>query len=105
AALGVPPDVILDQYEVLHDDAERIAGRFTDVFRDHLWEPFVEAGMPAERIAEVIDALEKLGPLAESVVVMALRHALQELAETFIHAEAERLGVDSPRPGEGLRSA
>jgi len=33
AALGVPPEVILDEYEVLSDEATRIAGRFTDVFR------------------------------------------------------------------------
>jgi DNA-binding transcriptional MerR regulator len=101
AALGVPPDVILDQYEALRDDSERIAGRFTDVFRAHMWEPFVEAGMPAERVTEMINTLEKLGPLAENVVVMALRHALQEQAETFIRAEAERLGLEIPRPGQG----
>jgi DNA-binding transcriptional MerR regulator len=101
AALGVPPEVILDQYEALRGDAERIARRFTEVFRTHLWEPFVEAGMPAERITEMIAALEKLGPLAEGVVVMSLRHALQDLAERFVGAEAERLGVDIPRPGQG----
>ena len=105
AAVGVPPDVILDQYEALRDDAARIAGRFTDVFRTHLWEPFVEAGMPAERITELVNALEELGSLAERVVVMALRHALQDLAESFIRAEADRLGVEIPRPGQGAPPA
>jgi DNA-binding transcriptional MerR regulator len=105
AELGLPPEVILDQYEELRDDTERIAGRFTDVFRSHLWEPFVEDGMPAERIAEMVDALERLGPLAEGVVVTTLRHALQRIAEDFIRAEAERLGVDIPRPGGRARSA
>lgn len=105
AALGMPGEVILDQYEELRDDATRIAGRFTDVFRTHMWEPFAEAGMPGERITEMINALEKLGPLAEGVVVMALRHALQDLAEAFIRAEAERLDVDIPRPGQGALSA
>lgn len=100
AGLGVPPEVILDQYEELRTDAHRIAGRFTDVFRAHLWEPFVEEGMPVERVADMISALEKLGPLAEGVVVMSLRHALQELAEGFIRAEADRLGIDIPRPGQ-----
>jgi DNA-binding transcriptional MerR regulator len=99
AALGVPADVILDQYELLRDDAARIAGRFTDVFRTHLWEPFVENGMPAERVTELVNALEKLGPLAEGIVVLTLRHALQDLAEQFIRAEAARLGVDIPHPG------
>jgi DNA-binding transcriptional MerR regulator len=105
AGLGVPPDVILDQYAALRDDTERIAGRFTDVFRAHLWEPFLASGMRAEGIAEVVGALERLGPLAEGVVVMALRHALQDLAEAFIQSEAERLGIDIPRPGDAALSA
>ncbi|MBI2711063.1 MAG: MerR family transcriptional regulator [Actinobacteria bacterium] len=98
-ALGVPADVILDQYEALRADADRIAERFTELFRTHLWEPFAEEGMPAERVRSMVDTLERLGPLAEGVVIMALRHALQERAENFARAEAERLGVDVPRPG------
>lgn len=99
ADLGVPPQVILDEYEVLRDETTKIAGRFTDVFRRHMWEPFVETGMPAERVTQLVGALEALGPLAEAVVVMSLRHALQELAERFIQSEATRLGLDIPQPG------
>jgi DNA-binding transcriptional MerR regulator len=105
AAVGVPAEVILDQYEALRDDTTRIADRFTDVFRAHLWEPFVAAGMPADRITEMVAALEQLGSLAERVVVMALRHALQDLAESFIRAEADRLGIEIPRPGQGTPPA
>jgi len=105
AALGVPADVILDEYEALRVDAGRIAERFTQVFRTHLWEPFVEDGMPPERITELIGALEKLGPLAKAVVALTLAHALQDRAEHFIRAEAERLGVEIPRPGKGKQSA
>ncbi len=100
AAMGVPPEVILDEYEALRSEASTIAGRFTDVFRAHVWEPFVETGMPAERVTELVGSLEKLGPLAEAVVVMALRQALQDVAERFVHAEAARLGVDIPQPGQ-----
>jgi DNA-binding transcriptional MerR regulator len=99
-ALGVPPEVTLDEYEQLRTEAARIADRFTEVFRRHLWEPFVSSGMPVDQITRLIEALEKLGPLAEAVVVMSLRHALQTAAERFIQAEAERLGLDIPRPGQ-----
>ncbi|MBX3313870.1 MAG: MerR family transcriptional regulator [Actinobacteria bacterium] len=99
AALGIPTEAILDQYAVLRDDADRIAGRFTDLFRTHLWEPFVADGLPQDRIGTVVDALEQLGPLAEGVVVMALRHALQDRADAFIRSEADRLDIDIPRPG------
>lgn len=98
-SLGVPADVILDEYEALRDQADTIAGRFTAVFRAHVWEPFVEGGMPAGEIDGVVDALEQLGGLAEDVVVMALRDAIRQAATGFVDAEAERLGVDVPRPG------
>ncbi len=101
AAMGVPPGVILDEYEALRAEASTIAGRFTDVFKTHLWEPFVGTGMPAERVTELVGALEKLGPLAEAVVVMALRQALQDVAERFVRTEAARLEVDIPQPGQG----
>jgi DNA-binding transcriptional MerR regulator len=100
AAMGVPPHVILDEYEALRADSAAIAGRFTDVFRAHVWEPFVETGMPAAQVTDLIGSLEKLGPLAEAVVVMALRQALQDVAERFVRSEADRLGVDIPRPGQ-----
>jgi DNA-binding transcriptional MerR regulator len=103
AALGVPADVILDQYELLRAETDRIANRFTEVFRAHLWEPFAQNAMPAHQVKPLIDALEKLGPLAEAVVVMCLRHSLQEAAGRFVEAEAERLGVDVPRPGVAPR--
>ncbi|HEX7276576.1 MAG TPA: MerR family transcriptional regulator [Acidimicrobiales bacterium] len=99
AALGMPPGVILDEYEKLAGETQRIAARFTDVFRANLWEPFVRRGMPAAEIARLVGALEKLGPLAEAVVETSLRHALQQAAERFVEAEAIRLGVDIPRPG------
>lgn len=98
AALGVPSEAVLDEYEALRGQVQVIAGRFTDVFRTHLWDPFAESGMPAEQVTQLAGTLAKLGPLAEAVVTVALRHALQETAEAFIQAEADRLGVDIPRP-------
>ncbi len=99
AALGVPAEVIIDQYEQLRVEAEAVATRFTDVFRTHLWAPFVAAGAPPAGAAALVEQLEALGPLAEGVVVTTLRHALQEQAEAFIRTQAEALGLDLPTPG------
>lgn len=99
AAMGVPPTVILDEYEKLADETAEIANRFTDVFRAHVWKPFVTRGMPAAEVGRLVGALEELGPLAEAVVETSLRHALQQSAERFVEAEADRLGIDIPRPG------
>ena len=69
------------------------------MFREQLWEPFVRKGMPAAEVHRLIGALERLGPLAEAVVTVTLRHSLQAAAERFVETEAQRLGVDIPRPG------
>lgn len=100
AALGVPGDEILDEYEQLRAQTEEIARRFTELFRRRMWEPFVKRGMTADQIPPLLATLEKLAPLAEDVTTMSLRHSLQAAAEAFVRAEAHRLGVDIPRPGD-----
>ncbi len=101
AALGVPPEVILDEYEKLRTETDAIAARFTEVFRTHIWEPFVKSGMPGSQVSPLIGALETLGSLAEAVVVTCVRQSLQDAAERFVEDEARRLDVDIPRPGQG----
>jgi DNA-binding transcriptional MerR regulator len=82
--LGIPIDAVLDEYERLGQTTGEIAARFTELFERHLWQPFAEAGMPPERIRELTATLARLGPLAESVVALTLRHALQQQAAAFI---------------------
>ena len=100
AALGVPADEILDEYEQLRTQTDEIARRCTELFRRRMWKPFVKRGMPADQIAPLLEMLEKLAPLAGDVTTMSLRHSLQAAAESFVRAEARRLGVDIPRPGD-----
>lgn len=52
AALGVPADEILDEYEHLRTQTDEIARRFTELFRRHMWKPFVKRGMPAAQIPD-----------------------------------------------------
>ena len=58
------------------------------------------AHVPADQLPPLLTALEKLAPTAEDVTSVSLRHSLQAAAESFVYAEARRLGVDIPRPGE-----
>jgi DNA-binding transcriptional MerR regulator len=98
--MGVPGDAVLDEYEHLRSLTDDIAARFTEVFRTHFWSSFEADGLPADRITEVTGALERLGPLAEAVVTVALRHSLQDAADAFLDEQATRLDVDLPRPGQ-----
>jgi DNA-binding transcriptional MerR regulator len=95
--MGIPGDVVLDEYDHLRELTDDIAQRFTEVFRRHLWASFEDDGMPAARIPEMARSLEQLGPLAEAVVTMALRHSLQRAADDFLDEQAARLDIDFPR--------
>jgi len=98
-AMGIPGDTVLDEYEHLRTLTDDIAGRFTDLFRRHFWQAFEDDGLPADRIVEVTGTLERLGPLAEAVVTVALRHSLQGAAGAFLDEQADRLDLDLPHPG------
>lgn len=98
ASLGVPADEILDEYERLRSETDEIARRFTELFRRHMWKPFVKRGMPPDQAPPLLSTLERLAPLAEDVSTMALRHSLQRAAEAFLAAEGRRLGMDIRRP-------
>jgi DNA-binding transcriptional MerR regulator len=100
ASLGVPGDVILDEYEQLRVHADAIAQRFAALFEKYLWQPFVAGGQPAEAIAPLVALLDKLSSLATDVTLAALRQSLQRAAEVFVTDEAHRLGVGlTPRHG------
>lgn len=92
AALGVSVAEILYQYELLRVEIDAIAARFTGLFRRRLWKPFVKRGIPAEQVPPLVGTLEKLGPLAEQVTAMSLRHSRQQAADTFLSTDARRFG-------------
>ena len=76
-AAGVPLAATLDEYERLVADADRIALRFVDLFESNVWEPFVAAGMPAERLGAVTEALQRARPTASMAMDAALSHAME----------------------------
>lgn len=102
ARLGIPIDEILDEHARLQEATAVIAERFTQLFERHLWEPFLERGLPADEVRRLTDVLQRLSALAEGVVVVALRVSLQRAAATFLAAQAERLDeaglLDTVRP-------
>lgn len=76
-AAGIPLAAALDEYERLAADAARIAARFVRLFEANVWEPFVAAGLPAHRLAEVTEALQRARPTATMAMDAALAHAME----------------------------
>ncbi len=76
-AAGIPLGAALEEYERLATDAARIAERFVTLFEDHVWEPFVAAGLPPDQLAGVTDALQRVRPLAGAAMDGALAQAME----------------------------
>ena len=91
AALGIPLEEIIDQYELLREATAAIAERFTELFRRHLWAPFVARGLPAGEIGQLSAVLPRLGALAEDVVGVTMRQSLKRSETAFLAAQAQQL--------------
>src|SRR3954452_18528691 len=78
ARLGVPPERALDVLESLRRHADGVARTYVELFLEQVWRPFDAAGRPAERWPEVLDALERLRPLAAESLVAVFQLAMAE---------------------------
>jgi DNA-binding transcriptional MerR regulator len=98
-AEGVPLTAVLDASGEIQTAATRLADVFVRLFLDALWQPFADAGEPAERWPEMVDALNRLRDLWPSAVVAALAHAMQtrvdEAASTIAAQEMRDANYDA----------
>jgi hypothetical protein len=70
------------------------------MFEHYVWRPYVEAGMPADRLTEITDALRRMRPLAALAVNAVLAQAMQRAtaASTAVSAIGARARADAERP-------
>jgi len=90
ARLGVPVSEILDEYEALRAAVGEIAERFRAVFEKHLWEPFVDRGMPPDEIPSLSAEVGQLTELATSVVTTELHDRFASFAAEYLARAEER---------------
>lgn len=89
---GVPVATVLDLASVIRRSTDKLADAFVTMFLKHIWQPFVDAGMPAERLQDITEALERQRPLAESAVMAAMAQAMQRRVEAVVTQQAPELG-------------
>ena len=95
AALGVPAARALEVAARLREHADPVAETFVGLFADAVWKPFDAAGRPDERWPEVIDALERLRPLAAEALLAMFALAMDDaVAQAF----GRRLERQPPSP-------
>ncbi len=87
AADGVPIAVVMEVAADIRAVTEKLADRFVSLFLEHVWQPFVKAGMPADDLPRITEALARQRPLATEAVVAALAHALQRRVDEVAAAQ------------------
>jgi DNA-binding transcriptional MerR regulator len=95
-AAGIPLAAVLDAHIELVRDTERMARRFVQMFEIHIWGPYVAAGLPAERLEEITNALRRLRPTAWVSVHATLMQAMERAVGTSTSEQLDRLAGEVP---------
>ena len=97
--LGVPVDEVLDEYEALRVAVASVAERFRQLFDRHIWQPFENAGMPADRLPGLTDDVAQLTALASGVVTTELHQRFAEFVAEYVAKATGAVGQnDGERP-------
>jgi DNA-binding transcriptional MerR regulator len=89
--LGMPPGTGLDVVEQIRRHADGVAEAFEGLFIEEVWKPFEKAGRPPERWPQVLEALERLRPLATEALVGVFQIAMTERVEARFGQELQRM--------------
>ncbi|HWL64563.1 MAG TPA: MerR family transcriptional regulator [Actinomycetota bacterium] len=88
-AMGVTLERMLDVLERVEHNSKQVTKIFVDLFLEHLWRPFDQAGRPPERWKEVRESLEQIRPIASRVVNAAFAAAMEHAVEEAFSEELE----------------
>jgi DNA-binding transcriptional MerR regulator len=90
--LGISLEQALEVAAGVREQAERISDAYITLFLESVWEPFHRAGSPEEGWPAVLDALERLRPLASESVLALFGLAMGDAVEKAFGRELARLG-------------
>ncbi len=104
AELGVPLEAAIEVMSKLRRHADGVARTFVDLFIEQVWKPFDAAGRPPERWPEIVEAIERLRPLASEALLAVFKLAMTESVDRAFGREIERAARESePRSARKRR--
>jgi DNA-binding transcriptional MerR regulator len=95
--LGVPAADALELVARIRRHADAVAHRFVRMFIERVWKPFDEAGRPPERWPAVMEALERLRPLATESLLAMFGLVMTDAVDEAVGAQ---LALESTRAPE-----
>ncbi|HEV1996579.1 MAG TPA: MerR family transcriptional regulator [Candidatus Dormibacteraeota bacterium] len=101
-SLGVDLATRLAVLEKIQKHTEGVSQAFIDLFLEHIWKPFHEAGRPDEEWPRVHDALQRLRPIATQVLLAAFGQSMSRGVDAaFGKALEEAVNTPQRRPALG----
>ena len=91
AGTGLPLASVLDLAEQIAAHTTQIAAAFVALFEDHVWRPWVAAGMRGDDLADLLERLADLRTLGVETVAAAMRDAIDQAAHQAIADHADDL--------------
>jgi len=88
--LGLDRATVIGMLATINAALDQIAVPFVDAFRDEVWAPFREAGMPEDQWASILAGIDALLPIASQAVLAAFR---DRLAVAIDNALGEELSL------------
>jgi DNA-binding transcriptional MerR regulator len=88
--LGLSADQIRSATDKIRPLVERVAEIFEQVWRETIWEPFVEAGKPDEELPRIQATAARVKPLTLDALVALFTIAMDAQIERGIARELER---------------
>lgn len=94
--LGVSPQAAVETAEALRGHSEGAARTFVELFVKEIWEPFDKAGRPEKDWPKVLEALDRLRPLASDGLLamfqITMGESTEKAAERTLQGDTEPAG-------------
>ena len=87
-SLGLAPQTVIGMLGTIND---ALAEPFVSAFREEVWGPFRDAGMPEEQWEEILGSIKSLLPIASQAVVAAFRDRLAVAIDSALGDELQSL--------------
>ncbi len=85
ARYGIGLEAALDVFEATERHCDEVARAFVQLFIAHVWRPFAQADMPADRWPELDRATEQLLPVATDALVAIFQRRMRSQTETALN--------------------
>ncbi len=90
-AIGLPLDKVAEALARMADHHVASVRALVDLYREQIWQPFADAGLPSEQLHSIADKTAQLRPLAIGLGIQAFRRAIDEVVGKVAAQEAAKL--------------